>query len=132
MSHVAILFYKLITAQLIKKRPALYDTESSLPCSQDFATRPVSNQMNTDHTLKSHSLHVYLLSSHPHLSVYPCICVSVSLQVFQHKFCMNFSPPMRATCLTFFAVLLNHFTSLLGRDGGKMRRELENINFHNH
>jgi hypothetical protein len=42
---------------------------------------------------------------------------------------MNFSPLMRATCLTFFAVLLNHFTSLLGHDGGKMRPELENIIF---
>jgi hypothetical protein len=58
-------FDKLIIAHLVKKCPALYETDSSSPCSQDGTTVPSVRRMAPVHALP-HSVprHILILALH--------------------------------------------------------------------
>jgi len=48
-----VLCEKLIVTQIVKKFPALYRTEGSLPCSHGLPLAPLLSQMNPFHTFPS-------------------------------------------------------------------------------
>ena len=52
------------TLSVIRQIPECYETQSSLPCSKQFATDPIINNTNTMH----YSLHIFK----PHLILYSC------------------------------------------------------------
>jgi hypothetical protein len=80
-----VFFEKLTVAQLVKKFPAFCGTRSSLPCSQKLSTGPSPEPFEFSPLHSGLKIHFNrILSYTPKLSKF-------FLEVFQLKFCMNFS-----------------------------------------
>jgi hypothetical protein len=70
--------------ELVHKFPAVYESRSSLPCSQDFAIVPVVCKVNPVHTLPSYFFKDTV-----------CYCPLVSPEVFEVViFLQTFSPKL--------------------------------------